>query len=395
MNSNFRRDMRLLFLANLIWGLGFNMYLGFFPIFLRNCGADNYWISVVISIPSFFGLLSLLGGILGDRMDRKALLIFGWAVTIPAPFIWSLTDQLHLVIAGQVVYSLTQVCIPIIALYIMDYNTEGNKLFAFSLVSVSGTVGSVIAPSIGGFLIQWIDMRGLFIVVFILFLIATLCLLPISSQRPVYGGREEKTPLKSSGRFQWLNELREILPLGISLALLSPILNIAEPYMPLLLKEYRNLTEGWIGILYSLFFLGSSVFTWLLGKNSRKLSFQHLILIAAGISLCSSILFLAGRGSAALLIVFLLRGVNKSMPVLTHGYFTSQLTGRNKGLIYSLVISAESFLVGMSAYPGAILYKLNPLGCIIAEIALLAVWVIVSFRLAFPKLLKLSENLDY
>jgi MFS family permease len=391
-SRNFRRDMRLLFLANLIWGLGFNMYLGFFPIFLRSNGTDNYWISVVMSIPGFFGILSLLGGFLADRIDRKALLIFGWAVTIPAPLVWSLTNQFGLIIAGQVIYSLTEICIPAIALYIMDYNTEDNKLFAFSLVSMAGTIGSVVAPSIGGLFIQWIGIRGLFAAVFILFVIATSCLLPISSQKPLYGGRAEKIRRKPLDHFQWLKEFKAILPFVVFLALLPPILNIAEPYLPLFLKEYRNLSEGLIGIHYSLFFLGSSLLTWLLGNNSRKMPFQRTILIASGISLCSSVLFLTGSGSAALLIAFLLRGVNKSMPILTHGYFSSQLTGRNKGLLYAIMISIESFMIGMSAYPGAILYKLNPLGCIIAEILLLSIWVMTSFLPAFSGFLRIKQE---
>ncbi|MDD4592786.1 MAG: MFS transporter, partial [Parabacteroides sp.] len=130
--SRFHMDMTFLVLSNTLWPLGYSMYIGYFPLYIEKLGGTKLTISILASIPFFMGLLAVLGGYLADRIDRKTLLLFGWAVTVPAPLIWAFADHWHWLLIGQLLYSLTSVCIPALTLYVFDYKSPQDKMLPYS-----------------------------------------------------------------------------------------------------------------------------------------------------------------------------------------------------------------------------------------------------------------------
>ena len=89
-------------------------------------------------------------------------------------------------LVGQIFYALTWVCAPAIALYILDYDTTGNKMAGYTFVFSAGPIGSIIAPAIGGKVIASFGKETLYFKVFSLYLLSTVCNLLLSIQPAKY-----------------------------------------------------------------------------------------------------------------------------------------------------------------------------------------------------------------
>lgn len=369
--------MILLVLSNTLWPLGYSMYIGYFPLYIEELGGTKLTISILASIPFFMGLLAILGGYLADRIDRKALLFIGWVVTVPAPLIWAFADNWKWLLAGQLLYSMTAICIPALTLYVFEYNSPGDKMTPYSLVNVGGIAGSILAPSIGAEVIARYDIKTLFLLVFVVYTLSTLCILFMSKQVP------DKIQIKAdeSGIKDTLKELKanKILPVMFFLSALLFCMNISEPYISVYLSDHYSMSVKMIGNAFTCIFIGASLLTWLFGKNTSKYNPHHIVLIGVTLFLTSIVAVTALDNPTIIYGGFFMRGVNRALLFFVQGVIVSRLNSQNKGLILSIFISIRNIFVGLAAYPGAFLYGIHPVAPFIAEGVLLIIWVFFSF----------------
>ncbi len=379
--AQFRTDMILLVLSNTLWPLGYSAYIGFFPLYIEQLGGSKLTISIISSIPFFMGLLAVVGGYLADRMDRKLILLFGWAITIPAPLIWFFADNWYLLLAGQVIYALTAVCIPAFTLYVFEYDIPGNKMIPYSIANVGGIAGSILAPSLGAKIIALYDIKILFLTVFFIYFLSTLCVLFVSGQKP------QKTEKPDKG-FNIVNTVKEIrgnktLSVMIYLSLLLFCMNISEPYISLYLSDYLTMPVNMIGRTFTFIFLGASLLTYIYGKFSAKTNPHHVVLTGVVIFLLSLVTVTCFSSIYAIYAGFFCRGINRALLFFVQGVLVTKLNTKNKGLVLSLFVSMRNIAVGLAAYPGAFLYNITPVAPFIAEGLLMVLWVLISFSHQF------------
>lgn len=376
----FFRDMLLLFGADFLWPLGFALYTGFLPLHVKAVGAGSFLVGLVVSIPNILGVLALVGGMLADRYDRKKLIIFGWAATIPAPLIWAFANSWQWYMVGQFMYSLTWICVPSITLYVFDYKTDANKMAGYTLVFLGNPIGSIIAPFVGGHIMDNYGKTVLYLVVFVLFSLSTLCTLFLTPQ-PV----ERRKP---SGKIQLprLNIFKRLLAPMLFIISITLIQNIGEAYLPLFLDGSRNISLKNIGLLYTFIYVGVSIFTFTFGKIRGKMP-ARLIINGSNLLFAVSSLFLIAGGSILSLIpAFLLRGINRSLLVFNQAVFAGSINNmENKGFILSVFIALRSLLIGLSVYPGAFLFSINTLYPFYSEILFIFVWIALSYTPLFRK----------
>lgn len=380
-NRRFYKDIFFFALANFLWPLGCSMYINFFPIHIRQLGGSELVVGLTVSIPFFAGILCLLGGMLADFTDRKKIIFFGWAITIPAPLIWAFADRWEWLLVGTVVYSFTMVCAPAITLYIFDYETIADKMQAFSLYSISGMLGSILGPSIGGIILESYGTQVLYLLIFLFYTAATLCVLPMS-QQPKRTGRNIRQYLKWDN-LAAASSVKRLTVILLFLALISFIQHISGPYMPLFLNEVKQLPVDRIGLAFTVLSLGAALFTWLFGKFDGTLGMHKNLLIAIVLFLLSIAITAYAGNIYWLLLAFFLRGVVGATLAYTLGSVASRLTGENKGLLLSLFIALRNILIGVAAYPGAFLYPIHPYLFFYVEGILLAVWAALSFHTYF------------
>jgi DHA1 family tetracycline resistance protein-like MFS transporter len=386
--SRFRKDIILLFIAELLWPLGLALYANFLPIDIKERGGSDFVVSVIMSIPNILGVLAILGGILCDITDKKYVIIFGWAITIPVPLIWAFTSGWEWILLGQIIHSFTWVCAPAITLYILDYNTTANKMTGYTLVHLAAPLGSIIAPSIGGKLISLYGKQVLYLVVFILYSVSTLCTFlltkqPSKKQKLLKGGLNPKSYVN-------LPTLKSLVPITLFFIFLAMFQNIGEPYLPLFMNEFRQTSIVWIGFYYTALFTGASIFTAIFGRASEKAN-SRLIISLGNVLFVVSILFLLLPINSLFLpfIAFFLRGTNRSIPILIQAIFAKNIiNNNNKGFILSLFIAIRFMVIGLAVYPGAFLFHSNPKYPFYLESILVIVWILFSYNSYFKDYFK-------
>lgn len=381
MKNKFFRDIVLVSMANFIWPLGYSMYINFFPIHIRQLGGSNFVVSLIISIPLFAGILCILGGILADYADRKKIMLFGWAVTIPAPVIWMFADRWEWLLAGTVIYSLEAVCMPALTIYVFDHEHPGNKMTAFYVISVSGMAASIIGPALGGWVLNVYGITPLYLLVFVFYTIATLCILPISGQKRG-STRSFRQYLKWKHIFGGY-ALKKTAIVILFLSLFSLITNISTPYLPLYLKESKQIFIDEIGFAFSILSIGSVLFIWLFGKTAGKLPFHTSIVAGVVVFLLSILTVIYLNNVYFIYSSLLLRGMGAALATFLTGMIAEHLTGENKGFILSVFITIRNIFIGLAAYPGAFLYQIHFDLLFYTEGILIVLWAAASFHCFF------------
>src|SRR4030042_3306448 len=86
------KDLKLIFLANLVGSFGDGLYAYIMPYYMSNSiGATPVEIGILYGTTNVFAALTLLAyGLLGDKFDRQKILILGWLAWVPAPLIFAL-----------------------------------------------------------------------------------------------------------------------------------------------------------------------------------------------------------------------------------------------------------------------------------------------------------------
>lgn len=367
------KDTLLLVMGNLFWPLGMGMYAGFFPLYIRQLGGSDLAVSFIISIPFFLNILSLPGGILSDRINRKWLMVFGWAVTIPAPFLWSLAAGLPMLVAGQLILASSALCMPVLTIYLMDHPASGNKMKAYSMVNAAGMLAMAAGPALGGLIAEQYDMRRVFWIVGALYVLSTLFVLFISSQRAEGGHKDrEAGGLKRSFQSYTMKKLVFIM---LFLSALSSIQGFGEPYLTLYLNESLGMEISFIGIVLSVMFISGSVITFCAPLFDRRIDPYKQMLWGSLLFLLSSLLLPMVHHPYLVLPVLALRSINKWMFFHVQMVFYKGLHSNGRGLMFSFFLMARSFMMGLAAYPAGALYGRLSGGLFYIEALLLLLWV--------------------
>jgi len=84
------RDLKLIFVSNLIGAVGDGLYAYILPVYIRDLGASSADVGFLFSIFILSTALTIIpGGILADRYDRKKVMVLGWLLWVPVPLLFS------------------------------------------------------------------------------------------------------------------------------------------------------------------------------------------------------------------------------------------------------------------------------------------------------------------
>jgi len=370
------RDLRLLFLSLFLWTFGLGLYNYIWPLYLRDLQASPSDVGLVFSIGFLALALSMIpGGILANKYELKALLIIGWAMSIPPPLMYYFARTWTDVLPGITLLQVSGFNVPAFNAYIAGAADKAKSASNFGITWASAPLGVVFSPLVGSILLNWISLRGIFVLTFVFFSISTMVLFFIKPQPPLES--DARSP-----RLEFPKSRREgFLLLYLAGAALA--WSVASPFIPLYFQDALSLGPSIILLLGALQSLGATVFAILLGRRADARSQGGTM--ALGLLLSSTGLvgvILTRNLLLALPLVFLI-GSARAPSLVAYSILSTVRKGASRAGQFGFYLTLESLGSVSGSYLGGLLYTLTPLSIFYitsGSFIALAILAWVSFR---------------
>jgi DHA1 family multidrug resistance protein-like MFS transporter len=363
------RNLILVAISMLIWGIGEGLFYYFQPIYLEQLGADPVRIGAILGAVGIMMTVSHIpAGYLSDRIGRKPLMVAAWFSGIVATWTMAVANTLTVFVAGMLFYGFTLFVLSPLNSYVTAARGKWSVGRAFTFVGAAFNLGGVIGPIAGGQIGDLIGLRTNFFIAGILFIVSTTLIIFIRPQ-PV------EPVSQQVGGNSWMQNQRYLGYLGVVfLAVFATY--IAQPLTPNFLHYERDLSLSKIGPLYAVSGIGTVVLNLLLGSLSARVGF---LIAQSAVALFSLILWQA-TGFPAYLLGFFLLGGFKTTRALATAQVRTLVHQAKMGLAYGLTETISSTATILAPILAGLIYAREPIGIYIVSIGLILLSFLVSAR---------------
>jgi MFS transporter, DHA1 family, multidrug resistance protein len=163
-----REDPRRLALFTRLCGIGFAAHLAYnlardpvLSLWARHLGFSPQLVGVLMGASTLTGVFTkFLFGAFSDSVGRRRMLLLATAVTGFVPIFYFLGDSFPYLIAVRLVQGIaTAILGPVGSAVVADLAASDERGFRLGTFSSAFRSGQLVAPWIGGFLIQWAGYR--------------------------------------------------------------------------------------------------------------------------------------------------------------------------------------------------------------------------------------------
>lgn len=354
-SGTLNRDLKLIFASNFIGAIGDGLYSFILPVYIRSLQASSADVGFLFSVFLLSTALTIIpGGFLADRYDRKKVMVLGWLLWVPVPLIFSTaTHWIQLIpVMGLYGFFLSG---PATGAYVVTAARRDRVTLTYTLMSASWWTGYIFSPGLGGYLSTTIvGMRGVFLLAFILYAAATIVLFFIHSQTAQRLPKEQTNSKTNS------THARKIITLSVFFAFVFFFVNLVRPLVVQFFQDVYRFDNSVIGALGSVAFLGSAVFSLLLGKTGDKLGKMIAVAIALLIGGLSFGLFICFSNPLTLGTASFLNGASYMLWSLMGASVGSLAPASSRGRWISLAQMSATLAATAAPYLGGVLYANSP-----------------------------------
>lgn len=252
-------------------------------------------ISAVSALPVL--LLSLFGGVLVDRYDRRRLLFLTQSASLVLALVLGLLVLSHL-ISLPILIALTflsgvanAIDNPVTQAFVVDLVGKEDLPSAVGLNSAMFNTGKVLGPAVAGFLIAWVGIGNIFLINALSFLAILVSLyfikIPASS-----GSRPQSQPLlaiKEGVNYAFFHPLLNTLLLT---AAMGAVFYFSQAtIMPVIAEKVFHQGSAGLGVLLASSGFGALVGSLIISSLSKKASSSTFILAGNFLFIVSTFLF--------------------------------------------------------------------------------------------------------
>jgi len=372
------RDLRIIFLSNILLSFGDGLYFYVWPLYIRDLGGTPGDVGIIYSVLGLVSALTpLLGGFLADKYDRKKIMILTFSIWVPVPLMFSLANNWGQLILPSLLYG----CFiggPAASAYVATSAKKEKMAITFTTISASWSLGYIFSPGIGSYLATIIGIRYVFYIAFVLFVLATTTLFFIRSQHATVHSSES---LKPSTSF----EPKKIFSWALFFAAIFFIVILFRPSIPQFLKDIYGYDDFHVGIFGSITFFGAFVFAIGLGKVGDKWKKATAVLIALLLSVASVGLLISFRDFVALAFSSYLMGASYVIWSLMGALIGSLAPESSRGKWMSIAQTAALLAAFPSPYIGGIFYEVSPYNPFLIAMVATPILAIVAFIIALKE----------
>ena len=151
------------------------------PIFAAALGAGDVLLGLIVSVSTVTGMVSKpLVGLLSDRWGRKLWLLIGTAFFAFVPFAYWLVQTPEQLVAIRIIHGTATAIYGPVTLAFVAERAGQRRAEKLGWFSNARSVGYIIGPAVGGFLLLWVSPQWVFTLIG---LISCLAFMPIAGIR--------------------------------------------------------------------------------------------------------------------------------------------------------------------------------------------------------------------
>jgi MFS family permease len=344
------RDLILVAISLITWGVGEGMFFFFQSLYLQELGADPLKIGGILGGVGLAMTISYLpAGVLSDRIGRRPLIHGAWIIATCATALMAFAKTLPIFTAGMILYGLTGfVTVPLNS-YITAARGKLSVGRTLTLISASFNLGSILGPLIGGWVASQAGLQTNFRLAMIIFVLSTAVILFIRPQ-PV------EAPIPGEGRSGLRFLLNERYLRYTALMFLVMFgLYLSQPLTPNFLLNERGVDLLRMGQLISARSVGIVLFSLTLGQLNARVGF---LAAQAGMALFNLFIWL-GSGFSFYLAGYMLMGSYITARNLAIAQSRALVRSDNMGAAYGFLETIMSLAIVLGPPLAGYLYELQ------------------------------------
>jgi MFS family permease len=372
------RDLILVALSLITWGIGEGMFYFFQPLYLEKLGADPIKIGSILGVTGLAMMLAFLpAGLLSDRFGRRPLIHLAWIMGTVSTLLMAFAPSLAFFVVGMILYGGTGfVTVPL-----NSYTTTARGRWSvgrtITLISATFSFGSILGPLLGGWIGERYGLEMNFRVAAVFFVVSTLIIFFIRSQ-----------PVTSSASTEQLAQVRGLLNrryityLGLVFLIMFG-LYLPQPLTPNFLQNQRDVNLMQIGQLLSARGIGVVLLNLALGQMNARLG----LLVAQGCMAFFSLFIWLGGSFPVYVLAYLMMGGYTTARGLALAQGRSLVQASNMGAGYGLMETVMALAIVVGPPLAGYLYSIQPEWVYIVSLVLIvaglaANWVYSPVRKA-------------
>ena len=363
------RDLILLSISMMTWGVGEGMFFIFLPLYLQQLGAVPVAIGLILSAAGIMMTIAHIpAGHLADRIGRKPLLLTAWITAMVAAFVMALAPSLPLFVVGFLLYNLTAFVSSPLNSYVTAARDKLSVTRAITMVSAIYNSGVFIGSFLGGQVGERFGLQTSYFISGGIFFISLIILLFIKSQAV-----EIRDP-DQAGNYKFV-DLRFIRFLSV-IFLAGFSMYLAQPLSSNYLQNQKGLSLESIGVLGSISSLGIVVMNLVIGNINPYIGY---ILVQLSVAAYALILWRATGFAWFCVGYFLMSGYRTSLLLATA--LTKNLVHQSRmGLAYGMTATVGSSSVILAPALAGFLYQTAPSLMYIVAFCMIVVSLLLSTR---------------
>lgn len=368
-----RRNLILVALSLVTWGIGEGMFFYFEPLYLQQLGANPVMIGSILGGVSIAMAVSYVpAGFLSDRFGRRPLLRIAWLIGMAATWIMALSHSLPIFVIGMTLYGFTSFVVVPLNSYITQARGKWSVGRTITIISACYSAGVILGPLIGGWIGSEYGLQRTFMIAAFIFMASTALIFFIESQ-PVEKGDGETA---QAGWKELIN--RRYLQYLLIISIVIFTLYLPQPLSQNYLQNELGLNLSQIGRLISVRSLGIVFLNLTLGHLNARLGF---LLAQVGVALFT---FLMWRGVSMpwYLVGYFLLGSYQTARGLAVAQGRSLIKSAYMGVGYGLIETAMSGATVLAAPLAGVLYQINPIYTYSVGLVLIGFAILVTIFLS-------------
>ncbi len=152
-NISAKKILPIVVISVIVDMMGYMIVMPLLPFYAQQFGASDFTIGIVVALNAITSLISgPIWGRLSDKYGRKPILLIAQAGTLFAFGILAVANSIELLMLSRIVDGIFGGQIPVINAAITDVSAPETRSEKMSVMAVSVTVGTIVGPTIGGYL---------------------------------------------------------------------------------------------------------------------------------------------------------------------------------------------------------------------------------------------------